>query len=55
MSQCQRQFAEGPAGEPDLLQTRAAASAGAAGLGREGASLLQQCYQDGGSGQIFAS
>lgn len=36
MSQCERGLPEGSAGEPDLFQTRASASAGAAGLGREG-------------------
>lgn len=36
MPQRQRCFSEGPAGEPGLIQTPAATSAGAAGAGREG-------------------
>lgn len=36
MSQRQRRFSEGPAGEPGLVQTPVPASAGAASAGREG-------------------
>lgn len=43
MSQHQRCFSEGPAGEPGLIQTPAPKGAGAAGAGREGPAFSIGC------------